>query len=266
MSNRYKILLLICAALVLLLPFSMLVFSLFSQGTDGLPDYRDAHYFAITAADGEEYVFRPSEPIFLNACAVFLAATPTKDGIADSRTGGHMMLEWIKDGVADRYTLSFSYDMRTACLLDANGNLFRLADGDTFPFLQSAAGAASLIDEYPSPLTLDGKDVAPSVLEWRATLTDRDGEEHTFTSGDRLLYSSAPVRIASPQSYSLAFAEMPTSVSYTVFCGEELVCSGEGIPSSFNLPAGSYQLVLVAEWKDGNTAVRAGYSIIFSVA
>ena len=264
MQKQHKILLAICAVFLLVLPFSMLLGSLFAADASALPDYENAEWFAITSAEGEEYVFRPDDDLFSDACLAFLAATPTEATAADARPCGFMTLDWIKDGRADRYTLIFSYDMRTAILSDASGERYALAESDALLFLESDAGASAMTDEYPPALLLDGKTVSPAVLEWRARLFDRNGEEKTVSSGE-LLVSSVPSRIATPVTFLLAFETPPTRVTYTVFCGETTVLEGEGIPSSFDLQSGDYQLILVAEWEAGNCTARAGYAIIFSV-
>lgn len=265
MQKHYKILFVLCAAFLLLLPVLMLVFSLLPSGNHTLPDYYSSEYLAITSADGEEYVFRPSDRLFAEARTAFLCAALLEDGGADACREGRMTVEWIKDGISDRYMLSFSEDLRAAYIADTEGHLFRLREAELFPFLQSEAGASVLIGKFPPALRLDGKTVSPSVLEWLATVADRNGEACTLTSGDRLL-SPAPVRLASPQGFLLTFEKEPTAITYTVFCGEERILDGTELPSSFDLPAGEYQLVLISEWEEGNTAVRAGYSIIFSVA
>ena len=264
MQKQYKILLAVCAALLLVLPLSMLLGSLFADGKNALPDYENAEWFAITSATGEEYVFRPSDELFSGARLAFLSATPTDAAIEDARPCGFMTLDWIKDGRAGRYTLVFSQNMRLAVLTDASGARYTLTEADALLFLECEAGASAMTDEYPPALFLDGKEVSPAVLEWRASLYDRNGEEKTVSSGE-LLVSSVPTRLANASAFALSFETQPTRVSYSVFCDETLVCEGDGIPTAFTLQTGNYQLILVAEWETGNCTARAGYAIIFSV-
>ena len=89
-----------------------------------------------------------------------------EESAAKKQTESGLVLEWIQNGRADRFTLRYSADRRAAYLTDREGRVYRLAEGDGLLFLTSEVGQSLLVGDFPPTLTLDGREVSPAVLEW----------------------------------------------------------------------------------------------------
>lgn len=255
-----KIAIFALALLCVLLPICLL---LFSAGDDGLPhDFGEFSYFAITDAQGQEAVYAPADGEFTAARAAFLAATPTEAFSYDKARA--ITLDWIKDGRAWRYDLVITPSPLSAILFDRDGHAYALPAPHAYAFAALPAASHLLVGEMPPAVSIAGRSLSPSLVEWRYRLTI-DGEERTLSSGNREFTAVAPAPISSAD-FSVSFATPPTLTEYSLFLGDTLLSSSTTPPNFDGLGAGSYQLVLVATFEDGTATTRAAYSAFISVA
>ena len=233
--------------------------------TDSLArDLAACDYFAMTDIAGKEYVYAPGEPLFDGAVEAFAEAEKTDEPPAWLAEGTPaLLLEWIRDERARQYRLYLSPANLAACLSDAEGNWYTVAEAGVAFFLTTPAAAPSLVGEYPPAVYEGGEEVAFSVCRWTYS-GSLNGADFSVASAE-YLNTAATDREIDPSAFALTFAKPPKTVVYTLYCGAEEIASGEAVPTLTALPAGEYQLVLVAEWQTNATTTRAGYSFVFTV-
>ncbi len=227
-------------------------------------DLAACDYFAMTDIAGEEYVYAPGEPLFDCAVEAFATAEESDTPPAWLAEGTpYLLLEWIRDGRARQYHLYLSPSNLAAYLADAEGDGYTVDESGVAFFLTAPAAAPSLVGEYPPTVYESGEEVAFSVTRWtyRGTL----GGEPFLVASAEYLHTAATDRQIDPNAFSLSFAEQPKTAIYTLYRGAEEIASDEATPAFDALPAGAYQLVLVAEWETESTTTRAGYSFVFTV-
>ena len=260
MPFHRKCMLALCLALVLLIPLSMLLFSVLDREDGRMADFATYDYLALTDPTGGEFVYRPTDPLFATVAAAF-ACAPATDAAPSAFSEASLILDWIKDDRADRYTLAYAPDLLSVRLTDREDNAYLLSGDAAIALLATDAGKSSLVGENPPALTVGDKTVSPAILEWKGEFAYQSGERVTLSSGEyRTATPLCPLPTAAPV---FSFAEAPSVSEYSVFAGGTLVAAGNTLPSLTSLPAGEYQLVLVAEWQNGNRSVRAGYSFSF---
>ena len=253
-----------CVVLLLLLPFSMLLVSVWKNGETHLQNFSSSDYFAMTDPVGNEYVFSPSDALFSDAAFAFSSAVPMGDASDHAYGEDRLLVEWIKDGRSDRFFLAYAPDLLTARLTDAEGNSYVITDDAALVFLATEAGKAVLVGEDPPALTVNGREIPYAIIEWTGTFTKKNGQTLHVTSGAHRT-AHAPHRITA-LPFSPIFDRAPARTEYLLYAGEDLIAE-TGEPLSFaDLEAGEYQLVTVAEWTNGALSVRAGYSFVFTVA
>ena len=227
-------------------------------------DLAACDYFAMTDVMGKEYVYAPGEPHFDGAVDVFANAQKTDEPPAWREQGmPALLLEWIRDGSARQYWLYLSPANLAAYLVDAEGVGYTVDESGIAFLLTSPAAAPSLVGVSPPAVYESGAAVSLSVSKWTYSGT-LCGEPFSIASAEYLNKNAADRKI-SPETFSLTFATPPKSEKYTLYRGAEEITSGDTAPSLTGLSAGEYQLILVAEWEDGTTTTRAGYSFVFTV-
>lgn len=252
------------ARLMLFLALPLLILSIFGCTDTVSADLASCDYFAMTGAKGGEYVYAPGESDFEQAVTAFAEAekTDTPPAWLDE-AGAPLLLEWIRDGHARQYWLYLSPTDLDAYFKDADGNGYRLTGAAIAYFLTSEAAAQSLVGEYPPAVCVNGTAVIFSACQWTYSGT-LDGQPFSVSSA-KYLHTPAEDHSIIPTAFAPTFAETPKSTVYTLYRGAEELASGSTPPTLASLPAGSYQLILVAEWQRGNTTTRAGYSFVFEV-
>lgn len=263
--QKHRWLIFLCLALVLLIPLFMLITSLIEGRSIRMDAFSASDYFAITDATGNEAVYRPTDPLFSEAAAVFARAERIgeADGEDAAPQGNLLLLEWISDGRAERFTLTCHPQSLRATLTDRNGCEYRLTCADLAVFFATDCGRSLLVGDPPPVLTVGGRTVSPAILAWTVSLPSGEGEPLSFDSGE--YRTGAPVLSVSVSEFSCIFAQSPVSLTYTLFCGSASLFSGSTTPPFASLAPGDYQVVLVAEWTAEHQTVRAGYTLTVTV-
>ncbi len=249
----YMLLALLCVAVSLVL---LLVF----YHTPAIPpDLAGYDYFAITTPTGEEHVFAKGEESFAVAAVAFGQATPV--ALPDS-LGEALFLtaDWIRGGRSHTYRLYLSPLDLTGYAVDERENAYLLPRQRVLFLLQQDYSSALLVGQDPPMLTVGQRSIPFALCQWTYTLEGGavlSSGEYRNTEGGTYPIDAA---VFTPQ-----FSKAPNSTIYTIYLGADEVFSGEALPDLASLPAGDYQLVLVAEWQEEAVRIRAGYSLLFSL-
>ena len=218
----------------------------------------------MTDIKGGEYVYAPGERLFDGAVEAFASAEKTNAPPAWLAEGmPTLLLEWIRDERARQYRLYLSPANLAACFTDADGEWYAVVEADVSFFLTTPAATPSLVGDYPPAVYEGGEEVAFSVCKWTYS-GSLNGADFSVASAE-YLHTSAEERRIDPKAFSPTFSAPPKSEKYTLYRGAEEIASDETVPDLTTLPAGDYQLVLVAEWQTNATTTRAGYSFVFTV-
>ncbi len=236
---------------------------LFSCGT-GIPaGLAQSDYFAITDAEGDEYVYKPGEPMFEAAVTAFASAKKTETPPPWlGETDGPLLLEWIQGGYARQFTLYLSPTHMAAYIQDSERVGYALSATAVRFFLEHETAASALQGGTPPTATVNGTPVPFSICEWLYSGT-LDGSAYTVASPKYLNGDGKPHPI-DPAAFVCMFGEAPVTLTYTLYRGDTEVAHGATYPP---VPAepGYYQLVVVAEWVAGNCTTRAGYFFDYTV-
>lgn len=249
--------------LVLTLPAFILLFC--SCSTWSGEDFSAYDYFAVTDAEGKEYVYAPGETVFDNAVRAFATA---KEGerpawFADASP---ILLEWIRDEKAHRFRLYLMPARLAAYIEDVEGSGAYPTEQDIAFFLCASPLRTSLVGAPPPAVHLNGESIRFSVCSW--TYEGVLAEEPFLVSSGDYLNQSAETYPLDLQDFSITFEQEPIASRCTVYCGEEeiLTASAEELATSFgSLVSGEYQLVAVFEWAQERMKIRAGYSFSVSI-
>lgn len=253
------------ARLMLFFVLPLLILPIFGCADPVSADLSSCDYFAITDAKGGEYIYAPGEAGFRDAVTAFAEAKKTDTPPAWLEgAGAPLLLEWIRDGHARQYSLYLSPSDLAAYMTDADQNGYTLTEAATAHFLGSEAAAPSLVGAYPPAVRVDGREIPFSICRWTYSGI-LDGQLFSVSSAE-YLHTPVEDHPIDPTAFVAAFAKAPKTTVYTLYHGAEELSSGATPPTLANLPAGNYQLVLVAEWQRGNTTIRAGYSFVFEIA
>ncbi len=252
------------ARLMLFFVLPLLILPILGCADPVSADLSSCDYFAMTDAKGGEYVYAPGEAGFEQAVDAFATAkkTDTPPTWLDG-AGVPLLLEWIRDGHARQYSLYLSPSSLSAYMTDADQNGYALTEAAIAHFLASEAASPSLVGAYPPTVLVGGREVPFAVCQWTYSGT-LDGRPFSVASAE-YLHTPVEDRPITPATFALTFAETPKSTVYTLYRGADELASGNTPPPLAPLPAGNYQLVLVAEWQKGNTTTRAGYSFVFEI-
>ena len=230
-------------------------------------DYENCEYFAATDANGKEYVYAAEETEFLLACRAFLSAAKANerpDWLGQARAP--LLLEWIRDGHALQYRLYLYPEAFAVYIEDMEENGAYPAKADSIALLSAAFARPSLRGNDPPAVLLNGQALAPSICSW-SYVGGADGHGATLQSGD-YLNQSAETYLLDIDNFFFEYAATPSSVTYTVYRGEEQIATPteqELAAALAALPAGEYQLVAVCLWNESSVLTRAGYSFAVSI-
>lgn len=253
----YLVLAILCVAA----PLVLLVLFYHTPAIPG--DLAAYEYFAVTSPTGKETVYPKGDATFLSAASAFTGAAPVSALPAELEESLFLLAEWIRDGRAQPFRLYLSPSALEGYLVDERGNGFRLKEKGALFFLISAFSSSLLVGEEPPALTVNGQAIPFALCRWSYTLRPSEGAPVTVSSGEYTNTAGGTYPI-DPSAFAPQFDEAPDSTVYTVYLSAEEVLSSSTCPDLSALPAGDYQLVLVAEWQRGDTRIRAGYSMLFS--
>lgn len=258
---KAKIILTVVICLLFALPVTVLFFALSSPS---LPSVANYDYLAMTDCYGKEYIYKSSDITFLTTASAFSTAKHTRrppDWWSEDMPS--VKLEFIEDGYAYPYSLYLNPFPLAAYLTDASGSGYLLRNDSAAVLINAAAVSTSLVGDLPPDITLNGENYGFSVCSWTFYILPDFGAVFTVSSGEYLSERKEPYPV-NLDSFSCSFAEQPTSLSFRIFRGEDKILDTIA-PDFSSLPAGEYQLVVLAEFDRGLEAVRAGYSFSFTV-
>lgn len=219
-------------------------------------------FFALTDADGREFV-RPAGDVLFSAMADAFAAAVPAALPSDDGAFSALMLAWIRDGGAREYALRLYAAPLSAYITDGAGNIFRLPDGVPAVLLASDAGEAARRVGLPASL-LAGEAALPCTLtEWRWDLSAY-GIAAPLSAFSESAAPSVPPRL-SAAAPAPVFSRPPDALRYTLYRGSEPVGAGDGLPVPADLAPGDYQVVLTASFESGPLTLRAAYTYLLSV-
>lgn len=216
-------------------------------------------YLAITSPAGEEYVYRQGDETMQGAAAAFASATFLAQPPAALDEAVFLTLEWIQDGRAAVWRLYFLPSKASGYLVDAHGHTFLLQEEGLLFFLRTDFSASLLVGEDPPAVLMGGEEVPFLICRWTYTLPTAEGGTTTIRSGEYTNNAASSLSVQG-DAFSPSFAVPPRHTTYTVYRGADLLLSSDTLPAFSSLPAGEYQIVLVAEWQIGYTTIRTGYS------
>lgn len=219
-------------------------------------------YLAITSPGGEEYIYQKGDEVLQGAAAAFAAATPAAQQPDGLREALFLTVEWIQSGRATTWRLYFLPSTASGYLVDERGHAFRLHETGLLFFLHTDFIAPLLVGEEPPAVWLGEAEVPFSICRWAHTVSTAEGGTETITSGEYTNNAAGSLPVLG-DAFAPTFAVAPQRATYTVYRGAEQVLVSDAPPALSSLPAGEYQVVLVAEWQAGYTTTRAGYSFSF---
>lgn len=225
-----------------------------------------AHYdrVAFTPPAGEETVYTSTSPSFQGAVTAFLHAAPC-DGLPTGyEERPFMTVSWIRSGRSRAYRLYLSPAAGEGYFADSRGKTFRLAKDDVIFFLRERTALPLLEGNLPPALLLGEREVPVSICRWTYTVTGGSGRPVEISSGEYVDPGAESVP-ARAEDFAPVFVEMPTNKKYTLYSGADAAIESETVPNLSALPAGEYQLVLVAEWQRASVCTRAGYSFALQI-
>ncbi len=259
--------------ILIILPFALLLllaifFSVRACVAPELPRNCRTQYshVALTDCRGEEYVYKKGDPVFACAATAFSTAEPADEKPSWATREGMILLDWIRDGYARRFRLYLSRTSFAVYLEDERESGYYLRDISALFVYKTDAALPSLIGKMPSPVLLDGEEVSFHLASWQYDFTDSSGKTHTFSSKEYFAENDTVKTISDPSDFSLSFREEPISLRYHIFSGEDEIYSDSARPTTEDLPAGEYQLIVIAEYKEGVMKTRGGYAFRFSIA
>ncbi len=255
-------------ARALLLVFALPCFMLLICGCSGWEsiDFAEHEYFALTDADGKEYVYVSGEAVFDEAARAFSNAAVGERPDWFSRARSALLAEWIQDGHARQYRLYLLPEEFAAYVEDSEGNGAHLAVGSVAALLATEPCRASLRGEDPPSVSINGVRVEPSICSW--SYAARIGTETVTIRSDDYFNQSAATYPLDSVAFEIACTEQPTDLRITVYrVDEELATLAQEEISSYlsSLPSGQYQLIAVLEWTKESLTLRAGYSFTLNI-
>lgn len=249
--------------LLFVLPVIILFFAL---STPTLPTVTNYDYLAMTDCNGKEYVYPKSDLIFLSAASAFTSAKHTNAPPSWwTENTPAVKMEFIDDGYAYSYSLYLHPYPLAAYLVDASGHGYLLTNDAATLLIGTAAAGPALVGSLPPNITVNGETVGFSLCEWTFYILPDMGGVFTVSSGEYLSENPDPHPIAvDPFSFSFA-DEQPKSLRFRIYRGEQQLLDTIA-PDFSSLPAGEYQMVVVAEFDRDLESVRAGYSFSFTIS
>ena len=251
------------AVLCVVIPFSLLI------AAHRLPiissEISFCDYVAVTTPSGEETIFSKEETMFSSVVVAFQSAAAVAGLPAGYEESLFLTIEWICANRAMEFRLFLSPQTMEGYLIDGRGFVFQLQESGVLFFLTQSFSSSLLVGQEPPVLTLGDRVIPYSLCQWIYTLSTSGGAPITVSSGEyqNTEGGSYPV---TPTDFLPTFEKAPETITYKIYSGADMVLSTHTLPYLKALPAGDYQLVLVAEWERGNALIRAGYSFLFQIA